>query len=866
MQELKMMRILRSRDIEKVLSSLPKDLDSTYERILASIDPSLADEATAALKWLAYASRPLFLEELAEACIIRPDNAEPFEEDQRLNGLDILELLPGLTRIDPAPDPSTLTRYRYHTISLAHFSVMEYLSSRRILTGSVSSYCVSLSLAQRHITRSCLAYIAHVSQLQPASNNIDTRYPLSLYAYTRWPLHAALVPKDSLEDICADVLDLFRSPKACLEWSACVLQTLNEKNQPIRLAIPFDAFKTSLWPSYYLFCHAVVAGNEVIVKRLLDTGLQVHGASVIGEPLKLAITSHYDKIATLILAAGCQPSKSEMLLAVRYSSEDLVLSMMKRLPDFGLTDTLITVNVAVSHSKFRYANSLMGHLFSGNLTYRSKLNADPGETRAALCSLILRGATQFNSSSLISYLLQYLRKDIIGHLDMGPFFLRAIVERKEKTAEAFHACSWVQLSKANLKFQCNWNDVMVPDEICIDLLELYCRCCQLGASRQRETSKAFVGKAPRWNIPAGVLKSSRMSSHIRNWTWLFKSFEAFHMSGCYPNIRRRNVATGFRRCLRLSDRLLAYQILTGPHSSTLWTLYRGEMTRRHNLKFLTSYVTEKISPEHKRPSECIWVHDGRGNWSMPDVSRLLRVQGKAGCGKRIPAIHFIDPLPERETAAKSAIVATLFRGSRKGELQRSRYNMPRSTLCLDLRQDETFFCNEHVGNRTVQFMHQSAREGFPDHDTHVSNPIFRMRKKDTYCYLSVHLPALMEEAAQTIDGVVRVAALNRRRIGVDVNSNDRDERTPLLCAVGNGRKVAKLLLAWDGSDADFGDTYTAVVYGMEWVEAVVELLDNKADPDDKIRRCHKPQRCYRDCCFVLSCALTGAMFKHCSTA
>lgn len=109
-----------------VLSALPKDLDTTYDRILAGIDSLLAYEASSALQWLACASRPLFLEDLAEACIIRPKESTPLEEDQYLDPINILEVLPGLTKVKPAYILSTDFRPRIHIVSLAYLSVKEY--------------------------------------------------------------------------------------------------------------------------------------------------------------------------------------------------------------------------------------------------------------------------------------------------------------------------------------------------------------------------------------------------------------------------------------------------------------------------------------------------------------------------------------------------------------------------------------------------------------------------------------------------------------------------------------------------------------------------------------------------------------------
>jgi hypothetical protein len=592
MQELRMKRIMRSRDIKTTLSSLPKDLDSTYERILTSVDSSLADEATAALKWLACASRPLFLEELAEACIIRPEDTEPFDEYQRFSGYDILELLPGLTRIDPTPDPSTPIRHRYYTVSLAHFSVMEYLSSQRILSGSACSYHVNISLAQRHITRSCLVYIAHVLDIQPTSDHTDTEYPLSLYAYSRWFSHAALVSNESLEDVSASAMDLFTSPRACLKWNAYARRTRHEEAKSDFLTIPFDAYQTPLWPRYYLLCHSITAGNEVIVNRLLDGGFQIRGGSVLGEPLKLAIVAGRENIAKRILAAGYLPSKVEMLFAARCSSEGLLSSVLAKAAAFGLTDMLLAVDTAIVHAKFRNADLLLCQLFYGTLSYRENPNAVPAETRLAVCYQILRKAMRLDSSSLVNYLLQHFGRNTIHRLDMGPLFLRAVIQGKEKMAAALKTCPWVHLSEDELIFQCNWSNVMVREYICADLLEFYYRCCQVGASLPENKCTAFKGRSPSWGIPIKAFKSSSITRCKQSWEVLFRYFEIFQESGLYLPYKPPNAATSLPRQLNSLDRLLVYSILTGPHFSALWTLYSTELICRRGVRSFTSYVSQ----------------------------------------------------------------------------------------------------------------------------------------------------------------------------------------------------------------------------------------------------------------------------------
>lgn len=327
MEELKKLRILRGRDIMNVLSALPKDLDATYDRILASIDSSLAYEASSALQWLACASRPLFLEELAEACIIRPKGSTPLEEDQRLNPMDVLEVLPGLTKVEPSHISSMDFRPQKYIISLAHFSVKEYLFSQRILTGSARSYKISSDLAQQHIAHSCLAYIAYCKSVPRESPHVESQHPLRLYAHSRWALHATLVPGNLLDDICSVAIDLFKEPQPSLDW--CAYSNLSrlsiEENKPRWLSIPFGWYQIPRWPIYYLFCHAVLVGNETLVEHLLEIGLQVEADRALGYALKLAAQNGRYSIAQRLLAVGADDTGA-LIAALGAGQEPIVIS------------------------------------------------------------------------------------------------------------------------------------------------------------------------------------------------------------------------------------------------------------------------------------------------------------------------------------------------------------------------------------------------------------------------------------------------------------------------------------------------------------------------------------------------------------
>lgn len=189
MQELKKKRILRGRDVQGILSSLPQSLDATYEHALLQIDSDLVYEAKTALQWVSCCIRHLYLEELVDASVINPDEEAPFSEDSRISPFDLVDLLPGLIKVNPPPDSNeAMFLPKHYTVTLAHFSVKEYLVSSRILDSLSRHFAINIELAHRHVVRSSLAYIGHclsADSSYPHGQNHVGSFPLQLYAYSR---------------------------------------------------------------------------------------------------------------------------------------------------------------------------------------------------------------------------------------------------------------------------------------------------------------------------------------------------------------------------------------------------------------------------------------------------------------------------------------------------------------------------------------------------------------------------------------------------------------------------------------------------------------------------------------------------------
>ena len=198
MEELqdKNQQTLRPVDVERTLRSLPRGLKESYKRILERIQlqNQLFEECLTALKWLAFSNRPLYLDELVDACVITAsvENIPTgFSTERRLNPIDLVNNLVGLVSVAPYNDWSwTSAPEPRYTVSLAHLSVREFLlpSQRKRASGVDILNDFEPSLVHGFIAKSCLAYIAHCALSEcPISDD----YALRDYAWHWWADHYA---------------------------------------------------------------------------------------------------------------------------------------------------------------------------------------------------------------------------------------------------------------------------------------------------------------------------------------------------------------------------------------------------------------------------------------------------------------------------------------------------------------------------------------------------------------------------------------------------------------------------------------------------------------------------------------------------
>jgi len=176
---------LRQR-IRRALEELPETLDETYDRTLEEIGKQNWEYAHRLFHCVAAASRPLRVEELAEflAFDFDTDSIPTPREDWREEDPEhaVRSTCASLLAIVDVDGSSV--------IQFAHFSVKEYLTSKRLAESkdNFSRFYVSMTLAHTVTAQACLGVLLHIDK--GITKDDLERFPLAKYAAQHWVGHA----------------------------------------------------------------------------------------------------------------------------------------------------------------------------------------------------------------------------------------------------------------------------------------------------------------------------------------------------------------------------------------------------------------------------------------------------------------------------------------------------------------------------------------------------------------------------------------------------------------------------------------------------------------------------------------------------
>ena len=413
-----MLRHCLAPSLRRHLNELPQSLDETYERVLREIHLTNQGNARRLLHCLAVARRPLRVKELAEVLAYDLDatdgeiptfHAEWRWEDQEQAVLSACSSLISIVN----------SGYGYHrsrVVQFSHFSVKEFLTSKRLAAagGDISQYHILPEPAHTILTQACLGVLLRLD------DHVDEwdaeKIPLAEYAAKHWVSHA------QVENVASRVTQamgtLFNSEKPHFgAWLRIYREDSRPRLQPIHKPTQ-KSLESSQKPSMYEsiiatllsdsirsispqippvyakpLYYSALYGFHTLVEQLSIKDPQ-HVNTCSGDhdyPLLAALWGKHIKVAEFLIEHGAnidaQGSENQTPLhKVIQWSNDAVFDAMQFLLKHGADvnarrDDLSTpLHLAASMGSFKAAQMLLSHsadVDSRNVTGKTPLHLVP---------------------------------------------------------------------------------------------------------------------------------------------------------------------------------------------------------------------------------------------------------------------------------------------------------------------------------------------------------------------------------------------------------------------------------------------------------------------------------------------------------
>ena len=299
--------------LKRLLKTLPKTLDATYNRALSNIDPEYMDYATRMLPWLCFSFRPMDLVEVNEVFAMRLNSDVAFDEEELLdNPYDMQEVCPSLVTITTEMSMSIALLYNKSSharpiIRLAHYSVKEFLVSDR-LSEALLQFKITEQKAHATLAEICIRCLLRFNGEGPWTQESSNRYPLAQYAAENWFRHLRETvntpASERLHQLALELLDeestAFQSMLGIHDLDSAQLYSVERTRDPVS--------------SLYVSC---VADLPSVAERLLEQtykGLrQQLPEGAFGSSLKAAIYGRDPQLTETLLKHGVSISEDRLI-------------------------------------------------------------------------------------------------------------------------------------------------------------------------------------------------------------------------------------------------------------------------------------------------------------------------------------------------------------------------------------------------------------------------------------------------------------------------------------------------------------------------------------------------------------------------
>jgi ankyrin repeat protein len=337
---------------------LPRTLDETYQRTLQEINEADWEFAHRLFQFVAVASRPLRVEELAEllAFDFKAGPIPKFHEGWRLEDpVDaVLSACSSLLAVVEVEGSSV--------IQFSHFSVKEFLTSPRLAETSDiihRRYHVSMIPSHTLASQACLGTLLHLDKDAITCGSLED-YPLAKYAAEHWVYHARFEEEVS-QNVEDGMKELFDPSKSHL--SVCIWIHDPQIWPYSRPKWTFPIPRSPLHYAAFWGLHSIV--HFLVIEHSQDVRSRevIDGAT----PLHLASLHGHKQVICFLLEHGADVSareksgKTPLHLASLYGHEQVICFLLEHGADVSAQEKSgqTPLHLAVIHGVAEVAHMLI---------------------------------------------------------------------------------------------------------------------------------------------------------------------------------------------------------------------------------------------------------------------------------------------------------------------------------------------------------------------------------------------------------------------------------------------------------------------------------------------------------------------------
>lgn len=344
---------INRKKLERIVDSTPTDLDHVYDSHWSKLETHRQrNRGLSILRWVAFAIRPLTIEELTEALLIIDEDGQdsldiddyPDAFDNEYVDIQILEVCGSLLEVRQPTDNTegTSNDFGQLTVHLVHFSAREYVSTRLpVPTGLLlcnAGLQVSREASHKNfLAKLCLRYILLENTWQDAcildghvEQDLFIPRTFRRYACSAWLQHRTL-DGPGYEEVTKLVKSLFDQDNPNFDsWRTSYLELDSES----RLAPDGDLVE----PSVRLVLAAKLGLRDLVVHLLDTVGLDLDHADELDRgrtALMEACESGHMHVARDLLDRGAKlivakDGRTPLMSAIMSGSKELAQLLISR--------------------------------------------------------------------------------------------------------------------------------------------------------------------------------------------------------------------------------------------------------------------------------------------------------------------------------------------------------------------------------------------------------------------------------------------------------------------------------------------------------------------------------------------------------